>query len=493
MRKNFITFLLIILLMIVAGCGSGTGISAGVSTDKSEESTLFELPKSGTYDSEGTVIVTKVSEINKTITFYDYEVGKSFTLNYDGVTRFSDRYDTAMAVSQVKKGSIVDILFLKTNKSLVSLHESEECFVLTDVTGVDINISNKVFKYNNEAYKITKDTVLISENGSLSLNDINTLDRLTVTGIGKSILSIIVDSGHGYLGFSGEDYFIDGFVEIGSKQIEKITDKMLIMVPEGQYSVRITKKGTEVLRAISIKSGEETVIDLSDVEIAGAKMGTVVFAINPIGATLMVDGIAYDHTRKLSFEYGIHQLTISCTGYETLTRYINVGAETATLSITLDEKPDTSKENEESKTEGHFVYITAPLDVEVYVDNTYIGLSPVAFAKVAGIHTITLRKTGYETRSFNISLENTADDVRYAFDNLAEVKSDSTATEKEDTDSTTSTEKKDTTSSTKTQTDTTVSGTTTSSESADKADDDTKTETSEGESEDSETGTKEEP
>ncbi len=110
------------LALLLIGCGNTSVYEPSVN-QVNNESNLFEVPRSGMYDSEGIAIVTKISEINKTITLYDYEVGKSYTLNYDGVTRFSDRYDTAMSIGQVQKGSLVAVKFLKSNKSLVSLKE----------------------------------------------------------------------------------------------------------------------------------------------------------------------------------------------------------------------------------------------------------------------------------------------------------------------------------------------------------------------------------
>jgi len=432
---------MLFISILLAGC---TGETTATETSTGEnDSNIYTPSRAGTYDSEGTAIVTRINDKDCTITFYDYEIGKSYTLNYNVITRFSDRYDTAMVIGQVKKGSIVDVCFLKSTKTLVSLRESADTFTIEGVTGFEVNVSGKTFKYNNDTYRITSDTVLVSENGKLGLNDLYAMDKLTITGIGKDILSIILEESHGYLSLKGYDYFVGGFIEIGSKQIEKITDKMLVTVPEGKYDVKISNKGTEAVKQVVISSGEETVLDLSDIEIEEVKTGSVLFAVNPSQATIYVDGRAYDHTKLLTFEYGIHQLAVTCSGYESITRYFNVAGESATLTVKLDAVEDSTTSTEVDKTDGHFVYITAPSDVEVYIDNVYIGMSPVVFAKEAGTHTVTLRKTGYETRSFNIVLENTAEDVKYAFDSLAETVTSTTTGTETTTSTTTSTSVED--------------------------------------------------
>ena len=56
--------------------------------------------------------------------------------------------------------------------------------------------------------------------------------------------------------------------------------------------------------------------------------------------------------------------------------------------------------------------------MEVYLDGNYIGLSPVSFGKTVGSHTITLRKSGFETRSYTIYLYNDGKDTNYSFSEL---------------------------------------------------------------------------
>lgn len=448
--KRFLntSLLLILILMILPACTKSTEAGGTVSTGS--ESNIFEVAAPGSYDSEGTAIVIRTSEINKTITFYDYELGKSYTLNYDGVTRFSDRYDTAMTLGQVKMGSIVDVKFLKSTKTLVTMQESANSFTMTDVSGFSINVPGKVFSYAGESYRITKDTVLFSESEKVSINDLNSEDKLTISGIGNDILSICLEKGHGYLSLTGEKPLVGGFIEIGSKQIEQISEKMLIMVPEGKYDVKISFKGTEAYKSVVIAPNEETVLDLSDIEIAEAKTGQVLFTVTPQEATVSIDGKEVDATRLLTFEYGMHQLVASCTGYETITRYFNVGEDRATLTVNLDAIEDSSSEEEENLTEGYYLYITTPLDVEVYIDNIYIGLAPVRVDKTAGTHTVTLRKTGFETRSFNIVIQNTAEDVKYNFDDLESTSSSSGSGSSETTTSTESSTSAETNTSTST-------------------------------------------
>ena len=64
------------------------------------------------------------------------------------------------------------------------------------------------------------------------------------------------------------------------------------------------------------------------------------------------------------------------------------------------------------------VHIDAPENVEVYLDGNYVGISPCSFKKTSGSHVITLRKTGYETRSYTVQVDEEQKDVSYSFVDL---------------------------------------------------------------------------
>ena len=54
----------------------------------------------------------------------------------------------------------------------------------------------------------------------------------------------------------------------------------------------------------------------------------------------------------------------------------------------------------------------------MYLDGNYMGISPCSFAKTAGTHVVTLRKTNYTTRSYTIEVSNEEKDISYSFADL---------------------------------------------------------------------------
>ena len=58
--------------------------------------------------------------------------------------------------------------------------------------------------------------------------------------------------------------------------------------------------------------------------------------------------------------------------------------------------------------------------MEAYLNGSYIGITPVDFPKAAGNYVVTLRKTGYQTRSYTLQIDSEKKDVNYSFTELVE-------------------------------------------------------------------------
>ncbi|MBP5152981.1 MAG: PEGA domain-containing protein, partial [Lachnospiraceae bacterium] len=410
MKKTLLNLLILIFAVGLWGCAGVSGASSVSVPVASAGSEPFVIPEAGFYDSADTSVITAINTAGNTITFYNYELRKSYTLNYDSLTRFADKYGTAMSVVQLSVGTVVDINFYKGDRQLVSLSENPNTFTVSDLTGFTIDTGAKVFAYKSDSYKITAGTVLIAPDKKMSIRDLNSIDNVSITGFDSEIYCITLNKGHGYLKLKGGEAFVDGYLEVGRGNMELITKNMLLTLAEGEYPVTVTKSGTVAEKHVTIEAGKESFLDLSDVKLEEAVMGKVYFDVSPSEAKLYVDGKIVDHSRLQSLSMGLHQLSATADGYDSVTKYFNVGKETSSVEVVLESKGGDSdtEEEEQSQTEGCFIFVTAPVDVEVYFDGNYIGRCPVSVAKKAGSHTITIRKTGYETRTYTVLIENTA-------------------------------------------------------------------------------------
>ena len=58
------------------------------------------------------------------------------------------------------------------------------------------------------------------------------------------------------------------------------------------------------------------------------------------------------------------------------------------------------------------------------MDGSYIGIVPVSVKKTVGVHVITLRQTGYETRSYTINVTDLTSDENMSFSALVKEEKD---------------------------------------------------------------------
>lgn len=435
--------LLLVTVMSLTGCGQTTSsgtvteaqtTAAPAATVQEERiDTGFVVTGPDSYDSADTAVLVDINNIDNTVTLLNLDLGKRYTLSMDGTTRFADKYGKAISLSQLQEGDIVDVTFLKSQKHLTTMQLAQTAWQYDAVERYEMNTVRNEVSIGDEIFQLSSDTQYFSQGHSIEKMDLNPADILTFHGIDSTVLSVTVEKGHGYLRLVNDENFVGGWLEIGQTQIVRITEDMLVTVPEGSYQVDISYNGGGGTKNVVINRNEETALDIGDLEVAEAQYGMVLFSMSPSNAELYIDGSQADPSQPISLEYGIHQIIAKADGYKSLTQYLRVGQESAGVDVQLDKVDSDSEESTDSSssesssatattadttTTYYRVHIDAPENVEVYLDGNYVGISPCSFKKTSGSHVITLRKTGYETRSYTVQVDEEQKDVSYSFVDL---------------------------------------------------------------------------
>lgn len=471
---------------LCAGC-SGAAVQTTVQVEDVEGGAGQEIDEDDLKASD-TAVLIRVNTIQKTLTFQTVGNGARYDLNYTGTTEFYDKYGQALSAAQLSPGEIAELIMSVHSRTLASMTLSSDAFVLQNMERHDFNENRGIMTVGKNNYKIDDNLVIFSGNEMGSMEDISDGDLLTVRGIGRHVFSVSIDKGHGYLRLKGDEYFRGGWIEVGQKIIKPLSENMLLLVPEGEYDVRVTYHGFGGNKKVAIERDKETVCDISDLKGDLLKTGRISFTINPSDAEakLLLDGNEFSLSLPAELEYGVHRMEIKADGYKTVRKYISVGQEMAAIEIDLEETEEkstvsASKINSELKPEsdnvisgnssvsgnpssssrsssstssrtdssstssgnrgaetitvgedgseiensndtasstGNQLYIDHPEGVEVYYDSSYKGIAPLHFAKSAGTHVITLRKDGYVTKSYTITLEDSDQDETYSFSDL---------------------------------------------------------------------------
>lgn len=489
MRKGTVTYITSVMLaaaVMLTGCAQNANTFTALMTNEGQgsleevqsaesETTINELNRSGIYDSEDAAVVVKKDLEAGTVQFQNITSSRRYTLNYDGTTAVYDKNDQALSMEQLKEGSVVTVRFYKPRKALAYVKENPNCVSYNNVRNYSMDLRKGTITIGNELYNISSHVVVASGGRETDMMEVNQMDVLSVWGYKNMIYGINVEKGHGYLRLQNEDYFVNGWIDIGDSVIRKVAQDMLLVVPEGTHTVTVSNKGSSATQEITFARNEEMAWDLGDVEITVVQKGTVIFTLTPVMAKVFIDGREVNVSKPVEIEYGLHQMRITADGYDTVAQYIRVAEPSANVAVELEkseeetteqtsetsseqaskepsveeaDKQDDSEEEEEtskkyqsksaddseeemseedkkssvaSSTGKYKVYIDAPDGVEAYLDGNYIGITPVSFNKTAGNYVVTLRKSGYQTRSYTLQIDEEEKDVNYSFTDLVEL------------------------------------------------------------------------
>ena len=433
----------------------------------------------GKYDSFDTAAIRDIDTINKKIRFRNHKTGKTYTLSYDNTSMIYDVRGTALSAALLEIGQIVDVKFLKSSKHITSLNVSSEAWTVEDTREHELVRGDGTAKVKGELYKIDPKTLVMADGTVALAEDVLSTDKVTVSGIGKDIYSVVVTSGHGYVSLSSdtvEDHSLVGsWIELDNEVIYKISPNMLLSAPEGDYTLQILGNGASYTQEVNVARNQETVVDTSNVNITKPKEGLVTFEIIPDTAEVFVDGEKVLTGVPQTVKYGYHNLKLIAEGYKTQDKYLKIGTPKSVISIEMEKDKDessdsssdsssfeanssnssaskkSSEDNSDSSSvksasaattaatisdnssqetpgnkviNGYYIYFDKPYGAELYFDGAYIGMIPTHVPKISGNHEIILKMDGYETKSYRISIDKDEVDLNYTFPDLVKIKKD---------------------------------------------------------------------
>lgn len=405
--------------LLLTGCSS-IGLAQESTFESAYENNYEEEEPVDIYTSQATAVIEKVDTQAQTISVYLVDRNENRSFAYTGATLVNDRYGAGMSMAQLNPGDIADLKYNSELEQVGAILLTQDSWSYQDVTKYTLDAGNGSAFVGEESYSISDKVKVFSEGKEIDLNQIIQKDVLTIKGRGHTIMSIVVDKGHGYLKLVNDDAVAGGWIEVGQTIISQIAPDMLLTVPEGDYKIRITAAGIDESRDVTISRNKEVILNLGDIEIPEPENGIVTLKVTPESAQVSIDEIAVDTAYPIRLSMGLHQITAKADGYDTVSQYFEVKEEKTTVTLTLGELKSVSGNGTSSyyETDKGTVTIETPTDTEVYQDNLYMGIAPVTYNKTVGSHVITLRREGYVTKSYTIDVPDDSRDLTYAFPEL---------------------------------------------------------------------------
>lgn len=436
MRKNVFLILILLLLGLTACKGKGKV--------KVYDSSTEDISSYHTEESITAVMIKRDTETND-ITFLNYITGEQLVLGYHGGVSVTDTYGNNLIISEMPIGSVVDIVYYSDTDRLVSIAANSSVQVIKDVNKFSADVLNGKATYKGTSCKMSEYALAFEDGVAKSIMEVNTEDQVTLYLMNGTLISCVIDIGHGYVRLVNQDTYVGGMVEIGYDVIVPVSQDMLIAVREGTYTLRINHNGYSNSKEVKVVKGEETEVNIGDIAIPS---GTVTFSVTPAEAEVYVDGTLYTaHT--FTGLYGSYGLKIKAEGYKSFNGSFKISepVKTYTFELVAEETTEETTEDTEDSTDDtgstentsetasstsetglttemytgateNTITIKTPVGAGVYVDGNYVGYAPVTFQKVVGTHTIVLYQTGSLIKSYTIQATDDGKDDEYSFDDL---------------------------------------------------------------------------
>lgn len=440
-NRSFFIIALLLLLLILTGCGKKKTQAVKEAPVQEQET------EKAAYDEVATMVFMGADPEKKTVTLKNVADGTKYVLNYTGGTFIYNASESPITMEQISLGELVEASFYYSDSKLGKLQILKDGWTYNEVEDAQVSRTDYRMKLYGDNYQFTDRLVIFSEGKEIGINELQEKDVLTVRGVGKNVCSIIVERGHGYIVLQGYENFVDGWVEVG-QVITRVKEDMILMVPEGEYVLTVEKNGFGGYKNITVKRDQETQVDVSDLKEAAPRSGNVRFQITPEGATLLIAGKETDYSNLVALDYGVYKVKVMADGYETYEGKLTVDDLVKTQKIdlkkegeseggtTANPKESSSSGSSENSSQGsssdgsdnnmtYKITISDPEGVQVYLDGSYMGMTPVSFKKTSGSHKITLRKSGYQTKTYTIEVDSEKKDLSMAFPELTKSSSSS--------------------------------------------------------------------
>ncbi len=168
-----------------------------------------------------------------------------------------------------------------------------------------------------------------------------------------------------------------------------LSDRFLVL--ESGYQVSITSPGfypTAIDYQVTEAAAQNLTVALSPLP------GEITFVITPPESQLFLDGELFEQ-RALQLVPGDYQLEARADRYQTHSQLISVIGRGIAETIAIELRPDWSDVTFTSKPEG----------ADVWVDEQFVGTTPITLALLAGERLIRFEKVAYQSKQLSLSVE----------------------------------------------------------------------------------------
>lgn len=414
--------LMVVMFMVIRTYTQDKSVGSYVQTEELVKKNDAKVEYSTTL----LVLVEKITEDK--IVGFDIENKAKVSRKITEATRISDMYGSAIPVTQIKTGDIIEVVYQNEKEKVISIGKTSKVKSWKKITGVTIDHINQQINIGGTAYPYIDDTMVFQNNGrKTNLSFVTPFDVVSIQSVDDIIWSITINEEAGSITVTDTPN-TEGSLEIDRTRTFKLDElkNNIINVIPGNHSILLQMKGYEMIKEdIVIAPGENYKISLKDAPIAYTN-------INPLVSsgieeyTIKIGDKVYNKGEEIKLQQGTYEVQAEAEGYELWTKEIICDKETYNLYISFTEKPTPSESpslseetNEVLNNTQTITLDTNPPGAKVYINGVYKGETPCTVTLINGSYGVLFEKADYDAYATTILLDGSDEKINYLYDLIA--------------------------------------------------------------------------
>lgn len=347
---------------------------------------------------------------NSRIVIKDISTGSSSSIKPDSDTEIFDKNGKKSSLNNILVGDIISVELDENKEKILKITYPDKYFYIgdknkSDLYSLEVSENKDKIVCDNKTYKISEYTDIIYKDQHKSISDLTEVDKVILKGYDDTVYYIEILEFHGNINIKNADKLENGNIKIDDNEKISISDNSIIPVTEGSHKILITGSNINDYSAeIFIVSGESFDIDLGDLQ---GKKCVLIIKANVNDYKLYINDVeVYDTSSPQVIDEGQYTIRIEKEGYEPFNQTLNLSGSSYELKAELKEL---------AVEKVSFVITTYPAGADIYIDNEYIGKSPINTNLSEGDYKFVAKLSGYSDIDRNISIDNNTQSIDFSF------------------------------------------------------------------------------
>lgn len=341
-------------------------------------------------------VLADIDVLSGQLKLIDVNSEKEFTVAVDGVTEMKNAYAQEMSFAEFSGGDIVSAAFNTKTGILKSMVIDAAAWKFRLIQGLNVDTEAYVMTIGSTRYVYDDKLTAVYQGKPAVVEDIVPIDLVTVGGYRDKVWFVEIMKSHGFIELLNKEKVQDGTLEVDTSIFMLLDDASRLEVQEGAHRVLI--KGSNIepyMKNVVISQGRLEIIDLSDIQY---KSGVINIVANVTDFRLFINKKEYPANAPIVLDLGTYAVEARKDGYLPFETFIQVTEPAMDVPVLMTEEVVLRE----------LSVATEPADAAVYINNGYVGRSPVTESLPDGKHTVTVRKDGYNDTTISVDVNENA-------------------------------------------------------------------------------------